>query len=156
GMGDDLLVGVADRLSSTARSGDIVARVGGDDFVVVVTEVADAAAALEVAERTRLSLAEPFRVRDAEIPVSASIGVSYSGPGSTLLPETMYRDADVAMYGAKDRGGNAVVLFDESMREGVAERLAIERELRHALERGEMSLHYQPIVTTHDDRVAGF
>jgi diguanylate cyclase (GGDEF)-like protein len=156
GMGDELLTTVAGRLLSTSRPGDVVARVGGDDFVVIVDDVAEVADAIEVAERTRLSLVEPFRVRDAEIPVSASVGLSYRPPGSHILAETMYQDADVAMYRAKDRGGNAVVLFDESMREGVAERLAIERELRHALERGEMSVHYQPIVTTHDERVAGF
>jgi diguanylate cyclase (GGDEF)-like protein len=155
-MGDELLVSVSERLLSTTRPGDVVARVGGDDFVVIVDQVSDVAAAIEVAERTRLSLVEPFRVRDAEIPVSASVGVSYREPGAFLLAETMYRDADVAMYRAKDRGGNAVILFDESMREGVAERLAIERELRHALERGELCLHYQPIITTHTGRVAGF
>ncbi len=156
GIGDELLVSVARRLSSTLRPGDVVGRVGGDEFVVISAGIAERGMALEVAERTRLVLTTPFRVHASEIPVSASVGVSLRDPSSGPIDaESMFREADTAMYRAKDGGGSSVMLFDDSMRLAVAERLAFERELRHALERGQLRLVFQPIVRVGDCRVVG-
>jgi diguanylate cyclase (GGDEF)-like protein len=154
--GDDLLVAVAERLQRNVRSTDLVGRIGGDEFAVIVHGVRDEPHAMEAAERTRLALHTPFTVRGAEIPVSASVGVAlYQPEGGIAQAEAMLRDADTAMYQAKDRGGDTVVCFDGSMRERVAERLFLERELRQALARNQLSVHYQPKVRLSDQRVVG-
>jgi diguanylate cyclase (GGDEF)-like protein len=154
GLGDDLLVAVGERLEVNSRAGDLVARVGGDEFVIVARGVREADHVRELAERTRLSLSRGFRVRDVEVPVSASVGVAiHRGSDAVTSAETMLRDADIAMYQAKDAGGDAIAVFDASMRQRVEDRLELENELRHALERGELHLAYQPIVRSQDGRI---
>src|SRR5579875_1354774 len=142
GHGDELLVEVAHRLRSAVRSGDLISRIGGDEFVIVLTDVANLDDAVGLAERVRRSLTEPFRVRDSEIFVTASIGVTLADHASgSAEAEVMIRDADNAMYRAKAQGRNAVAVFDHSMRRQVSERLALEHDLRHALANGELRLH---------------
>jgi len=156
GVGDELLIAVGERLLANKRAGDLVGRIGGDEFVIVARDVRDVGHAMEIAERTRLSLALSFHVRDAEIPVTTSIGVSVRRTGDRPNDaEAMFRDADTAMYRAKDAGGDAVAVFDASMRQRVARRMELERELRHALDRGELHLAYQPVVRALDGRVTG-
>jgi diguanylate cyclase (GGDEF)-like protein len=153
-VGDELLVAVARRLENNSRAGDLVARTGGDEFVVVARGLRTVAHAREVAERTRLSLARGFRLDGVEVPATASVGVALhraEEPGEGA--EALLRDADIAMYQAKDAGGDGVAVFDASMRRRVASRLALENELRHALDRDELHLAYQPIVRAHDGRV---
>jgi diguanylate cyclase (GGDEF)-like protein len=156
-LGDDLLLAIARRLRAITRSSDLVARIGGDEFVIVVEGLGSVKEALEVAERTRVSFDAPFRVRGAEIGSSASIGVSVTdGTDPTIDAEALIRDADTAMYEAKEAGRDAVTVFNASMRDRAALRLALERELRHALERHELHVHYQPIVELPTGRVEGF
>ena len=155
-MGDELLLAVARRLDDNVRPSDIVARVGGDEFMVILQGVPDEASAREFAERTRLGFKYPVRIGEIEITVSASVGVAIAGPGHRLeSAEDLLRDADTAMSRAKDAGRDTVVCFDESMREQVAERLMLERELRHALGRGELEVYYQPKVRMSDSRAVG-
>jgi len=155
-MGDELLVSVSRRLRANLREDDLVGRVGGDEFVIVIQGVRDAEHAIEMAERVRLGFAVPFRLRDAEIPTATSIGVALQlGMGTPLGAEAMLGDADSAMYQVKDIGGDAVVLFDASMRDRAERRLELERELGHALDRGQLSLCYQPVIQLHDSRVTG-
>jgi diguanylate cyclase (GGDEF)-like protein len=155
-LGDELLVAVAERLGRNVRASDLVGRTGGDEFVIVVHDVHDEAHAVEAAERMRLALHTPFVVRGAEIPVAASLGVALSGTEQDdVHPEAMLRDADTAMYQAKERGGDTVVCFDDSMRARVAQRLTIERELRQALARNQLEVYYQPKVRLADRRVVG-
>ena len=153
--GDELLIAVAKRLAQNVRTADVVGRIGGDEFVVIAEGV-DAAAARELAEGLRLSLRTPFTVRDAEVTVVSSFGLSIHSAASDLSQsEGLLRDADTAMYQAKAKGGDVVVVFDASMRERVASRLLLERELRLALERNQLAVHYQPKLRLSDRRVVG-
>ena len=155
--GDAFLLAVARRLRESTRPTDLVARIGGDEFVIVVKELRGETEALDVAERTRKLFSEPFEVRGAEIASSVSIGVSIAnGRDPESNAESMIRDADPAMYGAKESGRDAVAIFDVSMRDRVSKRLDLERDLHHALERGELELFYQPIVDMASGRVRGF
>jgi diguanylate cyclase (GGDEF)-like protein/PAS domain S-box-containing protein len=143
-LGDHLLTSVAGRLETMMRDSDTVARLGGDEFVVLAEDMQTDAEALTVAERVLHTLEEPFVVGSAEVSMLASVGVSVShDPGAD--PETLLREADVAMYRAKRSGGYRLELFDESLRCEMNAHLDIERRLRDALPRKELSLAYQPL-----------
>jgi diguanylate cyclase (GGDEF)-like protein len=152
--GDELLVALADRLCERVRPGDVVGRLGGDEFVVMIAGLEDEANALELGERTRLMVRQPFTIRGAEITVTASVGIAFQH-ADIGVAEELIRDADTAVNHAKTRGGDDVVIFDTSMRERVAERLHLERELRNALARDELSLHFQPKLRLSDRKVVG-
>jgi diguanylate cyclase (GGDEF)-like protein len=152
--GDELLVALADRLSERVRPGDVVGRLGGDEFVVMIAGLEDEASALELGERTRLIVRQPFTIRGAEITVTASVGIAFQH-ADVGVAEALIRDADTAVNHAKTRGGDDVVIFDTSMRERVAERLQLERALRNALARDELSLHFQPKLRLSDRKVVG-
>ncbi len=155
-VGDELLVGVANRLTSNLRPGDTAGRFGGDEFIVVCDNVADEAEALRLAERLVDSLHEPFTVADHHEPVflGASVGVALANDDADD-PVTLIRDADAAMYQAKERGRSRVEVFDSDMRERAVARLETESDLRRAIERDELRLAYQPFVDVATQRVIG-
>ncbi len=156
-FGDAFLEQVGDRLRAGIRPTDVVARIGGDEFVVVLSHLHVESEALELAHRTQQIFATPFTVHGAEIASSVSVGVAIGDPSDvTTTPEALIRDADIAVYQAKDSGRNTAVVFDASMRDRISHRLAVERDLRHALERHELAVHYQPIVDLTSGRVSGF
>ena len=152
-LGDDLLASVATRLAETMRDSDTVARLGGDEFVVLAEDLTSDAEALTVAERVLHALKEPFLIGATEVSMLASVGVSVSHDPEAD-PETLLREADIAMYRTKRTGGYGLELFDESLRREVRMHLDIESRLRKALPRGELSLDYQPIVGLSDGRRA--
>jgi diguanylate cyclase (GGDEF)-like protein len=155
--GDELLVAVGERLCEYVRAEDLVARIGGDEFVVVRDGVRDVDEAVQFAERIRCCFEVPFSLDGSEIYSSASLGVAVAdGCDPTVDAETMIRDADTAMYQAKDSGRNAVAVFNTSIRDLVTERLALEQQLRHALERGELRVEFQPIVRCPSNRIERF
>jgi diguanylate cyclase (GGDEF)-like protein/PAS domain S-box-containing protein len=146
GVGDELLISVAERMRGLARPTDTIARFGGDEFVVLLEQLGNPADAVEVADRLIAALAEPFVVGEQEIFTSASVGIAFTRearePAGDLL-----RHADTAMYRAKARGQGQFEVFDDDLRSDVAERLATETALRRAIDSGELSIAYQPIVS---------
>jgi diguanylate cyclase (GGDEF)-like protein/PAS domain S-box-containing protein len=155
GTGDMLLCRVAARLSACVREEDLVARPGGDEFTVVCTRTATDHAIAEVAQRLVDCLAEPFEIAGHEVFVAASVGLAVSEHGRETAEELL-RDADAAMYRAKELGGGRFEAFDVALREHLVARMAIEGDLRHAIERDQFELYYQPLVELVDDRVLGF
>jgi len=151
--GDELLLELSARLAELVRTHDTVARLGGDEFVLVLEGLPDDAEALAVAGRVRAALATPFVVAGQRLAVRASVGVAVSD-GSARGAD-LIRDADTAMYRAKDGGGGTHALFDDALREEAAYRLAVHRELRDAVAGDQLRLHLQPIVAVADGAVVG-
>ncbi len=145
GAGDRLLVGVAARLTKVLRPGDTAARFGGDEFVILCEDIADEQHAIGVAERLAQSLRAPFALEDEEVFVQTSMGIALATDASAR-PEALVRDADAAMYRAKDRGGGTFEVFDDDMRERALRRLHVEHTLHRAIDRSELVVHYQPQV----------
>jgi len=152
--GDELLVATGERIMAAVRRGDLVARLGGDEFAVLCEDVAGEGDALAVATRIDALLSAPLSIRGVDIDPSASIGVAVAGhAGSTA--EGLMEDADMAMYRAKERSDTSCVLFSEAMREHDRRRLETEAALRVAVERDELRLVYQPIVSLADGALVG-
>ncbi|SNX95847.1 diguanylate cyclase/phosphodiesterase with PAS/PAC sensor(s) [Geodermatophilus sabuli] len=146
--GDELLVEIADRLRSTVRPGDLVARFGGDEFVVVCEGVEEADA-VTVAERIGAALAEPVRLGGVDVRPHASVGVTVQTDEHTAAEE-LIRDCDIAMYQAKAGGKGRITVLDQQARAEARDKLRLVAELRTAIERRDITLLYQPIFSTAD------
>jgi diguanylate cyclase (GGDEF)-like protein/PAS domain S-box-containing protein len=153
-VGDRLLIAVAERLAEMMRDSDTVARLGGDEFVILGEEFETEDEALLLAERVVQTLREPFHVGTVEVSMPASVGVSVTHDAEAD-PENMLREADVAMYRAKDAGGRRQEIFDESLRRELTAHLEIEERLLRALPQDELVLTYQPIVPLTGGRAVG-
>jgi diguanylate cyclase (GGDEF)-like protein len=153
--GDGLLTQVAARINENLRVTDTAARFGGDEFLILLDDIAQDVDASEVAERLQASLARPFHLQEQDVVVTASIGVTFGGP-TVANAEDLVRDADIAMYTAKTRMKGTHAVFDVSMRAKAVRRLEVESELRRALERREIETFVQPIVHMPSGRIDGF
>jgi diguanylate cyclase (GGDEF)-like protein/PAS domain S-box-containing protein len=152
--GDQLLREVAQRLAACLRDGDTLARLGGDEFTVLLPDIADAGEAAVVAKRLEGALERPFELPGQSVFVTASIGIA-TGVALRDRSEALLRDADAAMYEAKARGRARHAVFDTTMHTRAVTRLAIETDLRRAIEGGQLELHYQPINWLEGNQVVG-
>lgn len=154
--GDDVLVAVAQRLRVVLPTQCVVGRIAGDEFVVLDPRTSGPSDAMVLADRVLESFHEPLALRQGDVFVSASIGVSTYRPSVTNSADDLLRHADTAMYRAKESGRNCVAIFDESMLASVTQRLAVETALYRALERRELRLVHQPIIDIGLGEVVGF
>jgi diguanylate cyclase (GGDEF)-like protein len=152
--GDRLLRMIGDRLRTFVRSSDTAVRFGGDEFAVLCEDLDEPRDAIRVAERLLEALSEPYRIGGHELAMSASIGIAMAGDQGAGAEELM-RDADAAMYRAKERGRNRIEIFDADVRASLLRELELEQDLRHALARGELRLHYRPEISLATGRVDG-
>ncbi len=153
-MGDQLLQAVAQRISDCVRGGDTVARLGGDDFAVILTDVSQEEDISRLAHKILAAIAEPVMVDSRQLTVTCSIGVSlYPRDGGDAF--TLLKNADAAMYRAKEQGRNSIQYYTAEINSRVFQRLMLENSLRVALERNEFALHYQPQVSLLSGQVSG-
>jgi diguanylate cyclase (GGDEF)-like protein/PAS domain S-box-containing protein len=145
--GDEVLREVAARVQRMLRPEDTVARFGGDEFTVLCESIGGVLEAVGVADRLQREIAQPLRAGGAELRLSASVGIALVEAGDEADCSRLVEDADAAMYRAKERGGARTELFDVAMRERAVNALSIEQELQRGLERGELRLYYQPLVS---------
>ena len=153
--GDQLLREVARRLKACVREGDIVSRLGGDEFVIVMRSVGQRAAVQQMAARLLQAFHDPFCVDASEFFTSASIGIALF-PENGTTSEMLLKNADATMYRVKAQGKNNYGFYDERTDHRAGERLSLETEMRHALDRGEMVVHYQPQFSAADGAITGF
>ena len=144
-VGDELLVAISGRLADLMRDTDTVARLGGDEFVILAVDLESETEALALGERVVEAIEQPVALTSTEVPMGGSVGISVAVDPSTD-PETVLREADVAMYRAKAAGGSRPKIFDEHMRSELNTNTQIELQLRNALPQDELTLLYQPIV----------
>lgn len=154
-IGDKLLVAISQRIKSSLRPGDVVARLGGDEFTILINNVKQQSDATNVAERIQNQLSKPFRLDNYEVFSTASIGIIIADE-TKRKPEDFLRDADTAMYRAKESGKARYEIFDTAMHTHNINLLQMENDLRRAIERNEFKLYYQPIVSLNAPEIEEF
>ncbi|MBW7903647.1 MAG: GGDEF and EAL domain-containing protein [Rhodocyclaceae bacterium] len=154
-MGDLLLMSVAGVLRDAVRPTDMVARLAGDEFGILLEDIRDVGATLLVVDRIQQKLVMPFSLDGHEVFITVSFGIVVSGD-APLAPDGILRDANLSMVQAKAHGGGNYVLFDKRMHDRAVQRMALEIDLRHALDGGQFEAYFQPIVALADRRLVGF
>lgn len=154
-IGDELLIEVSKRIKSCMRAVDTVARLGGDEFVVLLEDIQDSFDAIHAAERILINIRIPCRLQEHEVITTASLGIVISDPQYTL-PEQYLRDADTAMYHAKELGKARYEVFDTIMRKKIMNRLEMETDLRAAMDNNQFEIYYQPILSLASGTITGF
>jgi diguanylate cyclase (GGDEF)-like protein len=152
-LGDKLLIQVSRCIGDCLRPGDTTARLGGDEFIILLEDVSDVAAAVRIAERIVKALEVPVELDGRRVFVNASIGIAVSEDADER-PSTLLRNADVAMYEAKQEGKTTCKVFNQDMYARALRRLEMENDLRQAIERSELKIHYQPTVLLSTGRIA--
>ncbi len=154
-VGDELLAQVAGRILGCLRPGDTLARLGGDEFAIVLNDITGPTDAIYVVERVQEALCQEFEIEAHSIFTSASIGIAVSSE-IYRNPDEMLRDADIAMYRAKNSGQSTYAVFDTYMHDQAMFQHRMETDLRRALDKGEFEIYYQPIIAMDSERVQGF
>lgn len=153
-VGDKVLCEIADRLAGAVRFSDSVARLGGDEFTILLSNIDDVAEATRVVAEIQKLFTKPITVDNVEFLVNTSIGVAVY-PDNGITGSDLLQNADTAMYAAKQEGSGRFRIYESSMTETIRERVTLESELRKALERNELEVHYQPVVDNRTDEVVG-
>jgi diguanylate cyclase (GGDEF)-like protein len=153
-VGDCVLIALAERIRASLRPDELPCRLGGDEFAVLIEPVTGLAQAQATAERLLAAVAEPYRVYGREFFVTMSIGIAIA-EGGTVAPDRALLEADLAMYEAKSMGKDHHAAFDERLLHGKLERIDLEAELRGAIRRDELTLHYQPVVEAQSGAIRG-
>ncbi len=153
--GDALLVAVAQRIQRHVRDEDIVARLGGDEFIVLLSHQRDSHAAAVVARKILAALDEPVTLRDGEVRIGASIGITVA-PDDGMSGDLLLRNADLAMYRAKELGRNNAQYFSAAMQQRIGARQSLEEQLRQAIREEQFVVHFQPLVDLREHRITGF
>ncbi len=153
-IGDELLIAVADRIGGLLRPGDTLARLAGDEFIILCDDLEMPSQAELLANRVGTALARPFQLSEIEVQLSASVGIAFAGQGSDV-PEQIIQDAEAAMYQAKRKGGARFGTIDHGEQHLAIRRAGLTRDLRNAQARGELWLSYQPIVATGSGQIIG-
>ncbi len=154
-VGDQLLKALAQRLQMCLKSNDVIARFGGDEFVIILDDIKNLENAISMTEHILNQLSLPFHLNDHEIFIGASIGIVL-GSKDYQEPSHLLRDADIAMYQAKASNKTSYKVFDRDMRERALQRLQLETDLRKAIERQELVVNYQPIINLKTGKIMGF
>jgi diguanylate cyclase (GGDEF)-like protein len=154
--GDQLLIMLAQRLKKHVRSLDTIARFGGDEFAVLMEDTKEISVVYDIAERFHDEMRTPFSIFGREIFTTMSIGIVMSNMADYSRPEELLRDADTAMYHAKERGKACHVIFDSTMHAKATAALWVETELRRAVEQNDFVVYYQPIISIEENKIAGF
>jgi len=154
-IGDQLLIAVSNLLQECVRENDLVARLGGDEFVILLDGIESIQDVTSIGERIQQELRSPFELEDQQIFTSASIGIVFSSHEYSN-PADLMRDADIAMYRSKDEGKSRYTIFDQKMYDETLKSVELENSLRFALQRGELAMHYQPIISVDDNNLVGF
>lgn len=155
-IGDQLLVTLSQRLKKHIRSVDTIARFGGDEFAVLMEDTREISGVYDIAERFHGEMRSPFSIFGRDIFTTMSIGIVMSNTGDYTRPEELLRDADTAMYHAKERGKACHVVFDSTMRAKATAALWVETELRRAVEQNDFIVYYQPIMSVGENKITGF
>ncbi len=154
-IGDLLLIEISKRLKNCIRGNDILSRLGGDEFTILLEKISDLTETKEIASRVLTALNKPFTLKGHQVFIGTSIGI-VQGTTDYHFPPEILRDADTAMYRAKQQGKGCAVIFDAAMRTDTLRRLQIQTDLRWAMERQEFQLYYQPIIELSTGKIAGF
>jgi diguanylate cyclase (GGDEF)-like protein len=154
-IGDQLLIAVSNLLQECVRENDLVARLGGDEFVILLDGIKNIQDATSIGERIQQKMRSPFELQNQNIFTSASIGIVFSSIEYSNSADLM-RDADIAMYRAKDKGKARYTIFDQTMYDETLKLVELENNLRFALKRGELNMHYQPIISLDSNHLVGF
>ena len=154
-IGDQLLIAIADRLESCLRLGDTLARLGGDEFTFLLKDIEQVSQAITVVQNIQQKLTFPFELNSHQLFSSASLGIALISPDYTY-PEEVLRDADIAMYSAKQQGKNCYAIFNSQMRKKSQNRLQLETDLRYAWEQQDFLVYYQPIICLQTHQIIGF
>ncbi|MBD2775944.1 EAL domain-containing protein [Iningainema sp. BLCCT55] len=154
-VGDQLLIAIVGRLKACLRPVDTIARFGGDEFIILLENLSDVSDTIGIAERIQTELRLPFNLNEQEVFITVSIGIALSATGYSQ-PEDMLRDADIAMYRAKNQAPARYEIFNTRMHQKAVVRLQMETDLRRAIERQEFLMYYQPIVSLETGRIIGF